>query len=66
MTPFKEDGQHNVFEMLYNWKHKQEHIVVENAFRTMKKKIKKLFGKSKLLVILILDVLYILSICTTC
>ncbi len=66
MIPFKEDGQHSVLEMLYNWKHKHEHFVVENTFIIMKKKFKKLFGKFKLLVIFILDVFYMLTICTTC
>jgi hypothetical protein len=42
MTPFKEDGhQHSVLEILYNWKHKHEHFVVENTFKTMTKKIQK-------------------------
>jgi hypothetical protein len=66
MTPFKEDGQHSVLEMIYNWKHKHKHFVIKNTFKTMKKNFKKLLKKYKLLVIFILDLLYMLIICTTC
>ncbi len=44
MTTFKKDGQHSVLEMLYNWKHKHEHFVVENTFRIMKKNSRNYLG----------------------
>lgn len=66
MTPFKEDGQHSVLEMLYNWKHKHEQFVVESAFKIIFKKFKKLFGKFKFPMIFIFYVFYMLTICTTC
>lgn len=44
MTPFKENGQHSLLEMLYNWKHKHEHFVVENTFKIMKKNSSSYLG----------------------
>jgi hypothetical protein len=32
MMPFKEDGHHNILELLYNKKHKKGPSMVENAF----------------------------------
>jgi len=37
MTPFKEEGHHIVFELLYNTMHKWGHPIVENAFGILKK-----------------------------
>jgi hypothetical protein len=36
MTPFKEEGTHIIFELLYNRKHKQGHCLVLNAFGVKK------------------------------
>lgn len=45
MTTFKEDGQHNILELLYNIKHKKGRSVVDNAFGILKKTFKKLMHK---------------------
>jgi hypothetical protein len=56
MTPFKEDGQHNILELLYNRKHKKGWYVVENAFGILKKTFKELMHKSDLSVTFLFNI----------
>jgi hypothetical protein len=42
MTPFKEEGQHSILELLYNRKHKQGRLIVENVFSNLKKTFREL------------------------
>jgi hypothetical protein len=45
MTPFKEEGHHNILELLYNKKNKYGKFVVENVFKILKNNCKKFFTK---------------------
>lgn len=56
MTLFKEDGQHNILELLYNIKHKKGRFVVDNAFGTLKKIFKELMHKLDLSVTFLPDI----------
>jgi hypothetical protein len=42
MMPFKEEGQHSILELLYNRKHKQGRLIVENVFSNLKKTFREL------------------------
>jgi hypothetical protein len=42
MTPFKEEGQHSILELFYNWKHKKGKSVVDNSFGILKKTFKEM------------------------
>jgi hypothetical protein len=56
MTPFKEDGQHNILELLYNIKQKKGRSMVDNAFGILKKTFKELMHKLDLSVTFLLDI----------
>ncbi len=55
LTLFKEEGEHTILELFYNWKHKHMLFVVENAFGNLNKSFKEFLGKFDLDVIFILD-----------
>lgn len=59
MTPFKKTCQHNVFKLLYNYKHICGCFVIKNTFKILKTTFKELFWKFKLHMTFIIDV----SIC---
>jgi hypothetical protein len=48
MTPHKEGQQHFVLELLYNRKHKQGQLVVENAFSTLKQSFREFLYKTNI------------------
>jgi hypothetical protein len=58
---FPREGNHNLFEMLYNRKHKQAWYVVENAFGILKKIFHELQGKIEMHINFALD--YITCCC---
>ncbi len=48
MTSHKQGHQHFVLKVLYNKKHKCEHVVVENACGILKKTFREIMGKKKM------------------
>jgi hypothetical protein len=48
MTPHKEGQQQSVLELLYNRKHKQGQLVVENAFSILKQSFREFLYKTNI------------------
>ncbi len=59
ITSHKEDGEvHSVLQLLYNHKHKKGRSIVENAFDILKQIFKELLEKTKLHIIIVLNVFF--------
>jgi hypothetical protein len=56
MTPYKKGGQHIIFKLLYNKKHKKGCSIIKNVFGILKKTFKELLHKSKLSVVFLPNV----------
>lgn len=66
MTPFKKKGQHIIFELIYNQKHKCGCFVINNIFKILKKLLKGIIWEVQTPCLLFLMCSYVFAFYTKC